>query len=235
VSAGRACSPWQWPALPTAPAAGRGFTPLALPTQPRGPAPEPDEPEPAVSHADRREARRAIDEARTRAAQAHEAVARVRAELETAGRETLDAQVAAFEVGCEDLLGALRVATQERLDRLERELAGLVAEMAAKVVHRQIAADDGIVLDVVRGTLQRAAGAERITVHVAASDQPAVRAAQAELLAAAAGADELEIVADCTVEAGGCMVATTSGQFDARIATQLAALDAEVARILGEG
>lgn len=234
MSTGRAPTPWEWPALADAPGSGGGFTPLALATQPP-PAPVAAEAEPDAPCADPRDALRIIAEARARAAGVHEEVARMRAQLQAHLREIVDTQRAAFESARGEILAAARAATRERVDCLERELAGLVAEMAAKVVHRQIAAADTIVLDVVRGTLAQAAGAERVTVHVATSDLPAVRAAQAELLAAASGAGELEIVADPAVGPGGCLVETELGQFDARIATQLAALDAEVARILGEG
>lgn len=235
MSTGSAHTPWQWPALADAPGTGGGFTPLALATQPPQAPLDPVGHEPAALHADAAEVARIIDDARARAASVHEQVTRFRTELEATLRATVDAQVAAFESAREELLAGARTATRERVDCLERELAGLVAEMAAKVVHRQIAVDDSIVLDVVRGALEHALGAERITVHVATSDLPAVRAAQAELLAAAPGAGELEFVADPEVGPGGCLVETELGQFDARIATQLAALDAEVARILGEG
>lgn len=240
MSGGCAPAPWRWAALAERPEIGGDFTPLALYAQPAAPDPAEPDPDPAdpgaaAPCADPRDAQRIIAEARARAARVQEEVARMRAQVQAHLRQIVDTQLAAFASAREELLAAARAATRERIDRLERELAGLVAEMAAKVVHRQIAADDTIVLDVVRGTLQRAAGAARITVHVAASDLPAVRAAAAELLAAASAGGELEIVADPTVEPGGCLVDTELGEFDARIATQLAAFDAEVARIVGEG
>lgn len=186
-----------------------------------------------AARASREEAALLAEEVRARARAVHEEAARVRAELEQALRETIEAQVAAFEAAREKLLAAMRAAMEQRMAHIEQECAGLVAEMAARVVHRQISADDSIVLDVVRNTLERASGAERITVRVAADDLPQVRAAQAELLAAVAGTAQMEIVSDPAVEPGGCMVETELGHFDARIATQLAALDAEVARFLG--
>lgn len=162
-----------------------------------------------------------------------EALCEARERFEALLAEVAAEQVAAFERAREDLLAQVRAAAEERLARLERELAGLVGQMTAKVVARTIEADDAVVLDVVRSTLGRAAGAGRITVRVAEADDAVVRAAQAELLSALGGVEELAIVADDAVGRGGCVVETERGRFDARIETQLAALDEEIARVLG--
>ncbi len=162
-----------------------------------------------------------------------DALRKARERVQALLAEVAAEQVAAFERARDELLEQVRAAAEERMTRLERELAGLVGQMTAKVVARTIDADDTVVLDVVRGTLGRAAGAGRITVRVAAADDAIVRDAQAELLSALGGVEELAIVADDAVGRGGCVVETERGRFDARIETQLAALDEEIARVLG--
>ncbi len=229
-------APWRWPNLDQVTGPGGEFVPMT----PAGDAAS----RPAGEGAGEavlegaREAERLVDAARIQADQirrqtGEEAAREARERLEALLHETIDEQVAIFEQARDELLGQVRAASRERMDELEREVARLVAQMAEKVVRRKIEADDAIVLDVVRAALEKAAGASRITVRVSGADEPAVGRAQAELLAAAAGAEDLEIVADEAVEPGGCIVETERGRFDARIDTQIEMLGDEIGRVLG--
>ena len=229
-------APWLWPALDHARAAAAEFVPLTpgCGDGPRGAGGPRDRDAPPqgqeaqsvleAAHAQAEEIRRQVREEATR-----EARERVQALL----GEVVAGQAAAFERARDELLQQVRAASEERMARLERELAGLVGQMTAKVVARKVEADDTVVLDVVRGTLSRAAGASRVTVRVAAADDATVRRAQAELLSAVGGVEELTIVADDGIGRGGCVVVTERGHFDARIETQLEALDEEIGRVLG--
>ncbi|MGD9498026.1 MAG: FliH/SctL family protein [Armatimonadota bacterium] len=223
--------PWRWPRLDDLGAGedGRG-----------APAAHGCAAAQAALQRDRQEAQRLVAEAHARAEQIaretrEEAAREARAQFEAELRRAVAEQVAAFEQAREALLEQVRAAADERLARLEREVAALVAQMAGKVIHRTVASDDAVVLDVVRGVLARAAGAGRLTVRVAAADEPRVRAAQAELLAVTDGCGELEVVADESIGRGGCLVETERGRFDARLQTQLEALQQEAERVVGGG
>jgi flagellar biosynthesis/type III secretory pathway protein FliH len=197
------------------------------------------------------EAERLVRESRQQAArlveQAHDQAERIRCEAHaealeearTALRgvvaEMVEEQKAAFASARRDLLQRMEAASQERLEALERELTGLVAMMAEKVIHRKVEAEDGVVLDVVRATIERAAGADRFTVRVPAPEEKLVREATRELLAVADGAEQFEIVPDESIGTGGCVVETERGRFDARIETQLELLNEQVEQVTGEG
>jgi flagellar biosynthesis/type III secretory pathway protein FliH len=229
-------TPWRPPPLGDADRDGDDFTPMT-PGEPAAGA-DPDQARRVIENA-RGRADELLDEAREEAEQIRreareELLEQVREQLEEALRETVDEQVQAFERARDDLLGQIRDQARERDERLEREIAGLVCTMAEKVIHRKIGVEDDIVREVVRTTIEQAAGAERFTVRVAPAEEETVRKAQAELLSAADGAVDFEIVADEAVGPGGCVVETERGRFDARISTQVELLDDEMRRVLGE-
>lgn len=155
--------------------------------------------------------------------------------LEVAVRAVTAEQATAFEQARDQLLQDLRDAFEQRLAEIEQEMLSLIAAMAEKVIRRKLEADDEIVLDVVRETLEQAAGANQITVRISPADEPLVREAQQTLLAALGPVEELQIVADEQVFPGGCLIETERGRFDARIDTQLQLLTEEVDRLLKAG
>lgn len=163
-----------------------------------------------------------------------EVIEEMRGRLECELQEAISRQVEAFEKARNALLKQMREEHEGHCAEMEREVAGLVGVMTEKVVRRKIDQDDSIVLEVVKGTIAEAAGAKRFTVRVTAAEEETVRAAQAELIAAADSPEELEIVTDDAVGSGGCIIETERGRFDARIGTQLELLEEEMGRVLGE-
>lgn len=231
---GSAPAPWQWPRL-DGPVAEDG-------DRHRATAPEASAEVERLIGEGRQEAQRIVRQAqgeaqeqadRIRSQAREEGLAEARRMADEALQATRREQIEAFETARAALLAQIDSAAQERMKALERELAGLLAAMAEKVVRRTIASDDGVVLEVVRTTIEGAAGARRMTVHVAAPEEELVRAAMAELLQAAEGPERLEIVADPSITEGGCVVETERGRFDARVETQIELLDAELRSALG--
>ncbi|MFW5866938.1 MAG: FliH/SctL family protein [Armatimonadota bacterium] len=229
---------WRWPSLDQVDEPIADFSPREDARQDTAPQAEADEAERMLREC-RREAERLVEAAREQAEQIRrearsEAVEEVRAMLDASLREIVEEQTAAFATASEELLQRLEQARSEHCDRLERDLTGLVAMMAEKVIRRKVDAEDGIVLDVVRATIAQAAGAHRFTVRVPAPEEDLVRQAMAELLSVADGAEQMEIVADDAIGRGGCIVETERGHFDARIETQMEMLTEEIGRVTGE-
>lgn len=229
--------PWVWPDLDRIVVAATEFVSLT----PEMTAPDIESDKQVTSAAsaqERSEGSSLLAEAREQAQRLRreaweEAAREARERFDRIIEEAVAEQIAAFETARDDLLGRIEAAAQRRLEEIEREVAALVAQMAAKVIRHSVEADDDLVVNVVRAALERAAGAKRITVHVAPADEPMVRAAQRELVAIVAGADRLEFVFDEDLERGDCVVETERGCFDARIQTQIEMLEAEVERALG--
>lgn len=106
---------------------------------------------------------------------------------------------------------------------------GLAARMAEKIVGRAIALDPAVAAEIAAQALAAArvrAGVVTLRIHPA--DRAAIEAQRADLLSQLGDAIELRVVGDPTVPRGGCVVDTPAGRLDARIASQLAALERAV-------
>lgn len=233
---------WRWPSLDESSLPARDFRPAGAFDGQVGQA-EAEEAERLVSEG-RERARRLIEAAQDQAEQIRveardealaEAIERARERLGAMLEEAVAEQRAAFASAQEALLAEIAQAADERLEEIERELVGVVAMMAEKVIRRKVEADDSVVLDVVRATIEQAAGADRFVVRVASPDEERAREALAELISLAGGAEEMEIVADEAIGAGGCIVETERGRFDARLETQMELLNEEIGRVTGGG
>jgi flagellar biosynthesis/type III secretory pathway protein FliH len=101
----------------------------------------------------------------------------------------------------------------------------LAAKMAEKIVGRAVALAPDTMAEIAREALaacRPGAGAVRVRIHP--DDLPAVEVRRAALEATAPAAT-LELVADESVWRYGCVIETPQGQVDARLETQLAALE----------
>jgi flagellar biosynthesis/type III secretory pathway protein FliH len=101
--------------------------------------------------------------------------------------------------------------------------------MAEKIVGRAVALSPETMADIAGEALaacRPGAGTVRVRVHP--DDLPAVEARR-EALATRAPAAALELVADETVGRSGCVIETPQGRVDARLETQLAALERALA------
>lgn len=143
----------------------------------------------------------------------------------------------AFGERVEQVAADLEAACTELLERIQPHVLALTAQMATKVIKRAIAADNTIVVDVVRDTLCRVSHSHRVRVYVNPKDREAVDGQMQQLLRILDEAERFEIVADDEIDEGGCVVRTDQGEIDARIETQLDALrskaDALARRVIG--
>ena len=101
----------------------------------------------------------------------------------------------------------------------------LAVKMAEKIVGRAVTLAPEIMAEIAAGALascRPGAGTVRLRIHP--DDLPAVEARRAALEAGAPAA-ALELVADEAVGRHGCVIETPQGRVDARLETQLAALE----------
>ena len=101
----------------------------------------------------------------------------------------------------------------------------LAAKMAERIVGRAVTLAPEIMAEIAAGALascRPGAGTVRVRIHP--DDLPAVEARRAALEAGAPAA-ALELVSDESVGRHGCVIETSQGRVDARLETQLAALE----------
>lgn len=153
-----------------------------------------------------------------------------RAAAETIRQAARRAGEEAGRVSVEAEFTTLLLAARREAERIRSEAQPgartLAARMAEKIVGRAIAADPRVMAEIAGQALSAArvrSGALTLRVH---PDDLATLAAERPALAARlAKAVELRLVADAAVALHGCVVESASGRLDARLATQLAALE----------
>jgi flagellar biosynthesis/type III secretory pathway protein FliH len=169
-------------------------------------------------------------------AQAAEVLTRARAEAEalraeattareTARREGLEAGRAEGMAEAAVTLAAARTEAARLTEAAAPAAITLATKMAERIVGHAVALAPETMADIAAealGACRPGAGAVRVRVH---PDDLAAVEARRDALAARAPAAALEIVADETIGRAGCVIETPQGRVDARLETQLAALE----------
>ena len=99
--------------------------------------------------------------------------------------------------------------------QVEHEVVKLAVEVAKKIVHREIQADPDIIQTLVRVALSHVAEKSAVTIHLSPTDYNCLLERRAEL-SQAEGRD-ISLLADKSIERGGCLIQTECGDIDARI------------------
>jgi flagellar biosynthesis/type III secretory pathway protein FliH len=161
-------------------------------------------------------AREEADAIRAQAAAARDAAVR---EGRAQGRAEAAAEMAALLVEARAHAARLRVAATPAA-------VALATKMAEQIVGRAVALAPEVMADIVGAALDacRPRG-EGVRVRVHPDDAAPVLARRDALAVRAPAAAALEIVADESVGRHGCIVETAVGRVDARLATQLDALE----------
>jgi flagellar assembly protein FliH len=138
---------------------------------------------------------------------------------------TTTATTAAMEEVAAILAAARAVANQERA--AARDAAVLLArKMAEKIVGHAVAVDPKIMREIAARALDAAKpGRESVLLRVHPDDLASLAGTQAEWLAEAGVKADVKLIADAAVGRSGCVVETAVGRLDARLQTQLDALE----------
>ncbi len=123
------------------------------------------------------------------------------------------------------ILGEARAEAARALAAATPTAIALAAKMAEKIVGRAVALDEGVLAEIAGealATCRPDVAALRIRVH---SQQLAALEQRRDRLAARAPGAALDLVADDGVGLHGCVIDTPRGRVDARLETQLAALE----------
>ncbi|MER3427746.1 MAG: HrpE/YscL family type III secretion apparatus protein [Pyrinomonas sp.] len=179
----------------------------------------------------RAEARRIVEEA-TREAELirEEALAEAERIRETARREAQEGALAELH----ELLINARERREAAIVQAERDLLRLAVRIAEKIIGRELRTDPAAIADIVATALRHARQQEMLTVRVNPADAALVQR-ERERIDPMGRARFLDVVADPRIASGGCVIETESGTIDARLETQLRALErALLAQAVGE-
>jgi flagellar assembly protein FliH len=120
-----------------------------------------------------------------------------------------------------ELVRQARVEHAQLLHDLERQVVGLVLDLAEKVIEREARADPTVVCSVVRAALDELQDATAAQVRVHPTDHDLVASHWVDL-AREPLTEGCRLVADERVEPGGCLIETQLSQVDAQLSAKLA-------------
>lgn len=181
----------------------------------------------------RQDAAKIITEAHQQAeALRRQAAEQGREAAKQAAEQTLYERV---EQRLETLVPALREAADEIqrarqvwIKHWESNLVQLAAAIAEKVIRREIQQQPEIALQIIRESLQLAAGGGTIQLHLHPEDQATLGDRIGPLADALAGLGKVTIAPDPQTTRGGCLVRTEFGTIDQQIETQLSRITQEL-------
>lgn len=136
---------------------------------------------------------------------------------ERAGMEIAEKKVEAIMRRYSETLLELGQLRTELYAQVEREVVKLALEVAKKIVHREIQADHEIIQTLVKVALSHVAEKTAVTVHLHPTDYNFILERKNELSLSDHGVREVALLADRSIERGGCLVKTECGDIDARI------------------
>lgn len=125
----------------------------------------------------------------------------------------------------------MKAREKELAESLTPRLAELAAELAKKIIHREVGRDSSIVTRQAEHAIAKILERGKLLIRVNPSDEESMREHKPTLVQMFDGIDKIEVFPDTGVERGGCVVETDLIKVDAQPRAQL-----ETARktILGE-
>jgi flagellar assembly protein FliH len=114
------------------------------------------------------------------------------------------------------------------LSRWETTAVGLAIAIAEKILHRELEIQPEIAVELVRETLDLAAGSSRLLLRMHPKDVTLLGPHADDVVRAASRCGEVEIAADPSIARGGCVIETQHGTIDARLETQLERIMSEL-------
>lgn len=130
------------------------------------------------------------------------------------------------------MLAEAQQATHGMLADMEPEVIRLVLAVAQKVIRREIALDQQIVVEMVKESLRRLGGRAVARVRISPIDVEALNEVWHTLTPLAR---DIELVPDDRVAPGGCVVESRNGEIDAQVDTQLAAVGSQLTALAEAG
>jgi flagellar assembly protein FliH len=173
--------------------------------------------------------------------QAHKDAETIRANAEKEGRQ---AAMSAVGKVLEDKVAAqmatILPALQKSVESIEHSRAAwlkhwrasavhVAAEIAARLIRRELKSEPAIALDLVAEALELAAGGGEITVRMNPEDHQRLGNQAEELVARLRSLGPAKVIPDERVSPGGCQVETRFGRIDQTFEAQLARIEEELA------
>jgi flagellar biosynthesis/type III secretory pathway protein FliH len=111
----------------------------------------------------------------------------------------------------------------ELVQSLAPGLAGLAAELAQKIIHREVNRDSSLAMKQAEQAIAKLLKREKLIIRVNSADEESMKEHKPALQRMFDGIDKIGIISDPEVERGGCIVETDLIKVDAQPGSQLRA------------
>jgi flagellar assembly protein FliH len=131
------------------------------------------------------------------------------------GREIAERKMEAVMQRYSDAVCEVQRLRSSLYTQVEREVVKLAVAVAKKIVHREIQVDHDIVRTLVHVALSRVAEKSTVTICLNPVDYDYFVERRAEL--SQSEGQDISLLADKSIERGGCLIQTNCGDIDARV------------------
>jgi flagellar assembly protein FliH len=145
------------------------------------------------------------------------AMERGRLQAESSAMQLADQKMQAMMRRYADAILEIGKLRRTLYSQAEHQVVKLALEVARKIVHREVQVDREIVQTLIRIALSHVIVKSAVTIHVNPADYSYVVEQHSGSMRSGAGEREMVLVADRSVERGGCLIETECGDVDARI------------------
>lgn len=136
---------------------------------------------------------------------------------EKAGMEIAERKIEALMPRFADAIAEVHKLKSKLYARAEKDVVKLALEVAKRIVHREIQADPEIIQTLVKVALSHVAVKSPATIRLHPADYSYILQHRGELTQDTEEDREVVLLADKSIERGGCLVQTECGDVDARI------------------
>jgi len=149
-----------------------------------------------------------------------------------AGKEEIISQSKIVIEGIENVLKEITAYKDDFPKIYEKEIIGLIKEIAKKVVHVEARIDERVILKNIYKAFDILSDRVEVKLNINPDDLDFVNENRPEFFSNVKGLQSISIEADSDVERGGCFIETEYGNVDARIQTQLERVESSLEELL---
>jgi len=133
------------------------------------------------------------------------------------GLEKAADEAGAIRAQARDVLDQAEMIRRSTLEALEGEIIDLAREIAEKLLNLQLSLEPESVLGVAEEALRLVAGRVSVVLYVNPSEWDLVESKKSEMLVHLPAKAELRVIADRSIQPGGCLIETERGRVDATL------------------
>jgi len=132
------------------------------------------------------------------------------------------------------LIEGIQRSREEIYERIETEVVEMALAIARKVIYRVTEQDREIAVSIAREAIKRASEREMLKIKINPADYEVLNKRRTELLQCMDGIKSILFEVDESIQPGGCLIETNRGDIDARIDSQIKAVEGEIRGIRSE-